>query len=632
MIHTPEGRAIPSALLPEGGGGKPFVYEYQYTDHLGNLRMTFREAKAIAPMKASMEEAPLQTKMLEEQEFANVLQTRDGTYSRGISHKSAKLNGATTPLGPWKSIPTNTGDKVQVKVYGKYVQPASNNNLKLLPFITSNPQYSTEHDGALVKSPYSLENLRVGLSVSNLGTPSAVSGVPNAYLAVLEYDEAGVLVQQKYSSVTLAFKNNNFENSLEIDNFTASTKGRVEIFLANESDVNVWFDDLVITYEGALIAEEKHYYPYGMEIVSLGKSSLPTQRFTFNGQSEKQKDLNGGSGYVYETPFRGYDPQLGRFHQIDALAGMYSGISPYQFAFNNPVNFNDPTGLQPSPDERNRPRGIGHVKPVESQGLQAPEVNVSVGGVQGVAPKEGENQGESGGSQDPWNSKSNLDNSDDYKPLSTNDLRSLASEEYDGPEYRRNIIAGNALEIAYSQWSGLPRNGKMYKSKHRLKPVKPDFTRGIRYVNSKNGTQYFFSDGAFVEVKATQNQINEKSFNKQIIGEIDAVSKRKTIMGFSPPSKGVLNFTLVVTSGTDVNTVDLATEATNGGVQLFLSYAYQNKNTGGVVFSVPDPINFISLGSRLVPFAGVSKEGVSLNWDKAIPSWMDSNENYEQEP
>ena len=45
------------------------------------------------------------------------------------------------------------------------------------------------------------------------------------------------------------------------------------------------------------------------------------------------------------TDFRSYDPVLGRFHQIDPLADIVSHFTPYNFAFNNPILFNDPTGL-----------------------------------------------------------------------------------------------------------------------------------------------------------------------------------------------------------------------------------------------------------------------------------------------
>ncbi|MEL7003981.1 MAG: RHS repeat-associated core domain-containing protein [Bacteroidota bacterium] len=63
--------------------------------------------------------------------------------------------------------------------------------------------------------------------------------------------------------------------------------------------------------------------------------------------------FNGGVEYNeetqwYETSFRQYDPAIGRFGAIDPLTHHIDGISPYQFAFNDPVFRNDPTGLAPS--------------------------------------------------------------------------------------------------------------------------------------------------------------------------------------------------------------------------------------------------------------------------------------------
>jgi RHS repeat-associated protein len=79
-------------------------------------------------------------------------------------------------------------------------------------------------------------------------------------------------------------------------------------------------------------------------------------KFTFNGQTEKETKLNLN---WHETAFRSYDPQLGRFHQIDPLADLFTGINPYQFGYNNPVLFNDPTGLSNDckgcPDDKGDP-------------------------------------------------------------------------------------------------------------------------------------------------------------------------------------------------------------------------------------------------------------------------------------
>ncbi|MCC5945592.1 MAG: hypothetical protein JJT94_11710 [Bernardetiaceae bacterium] len=48
---------------------------------------------------------------------------------------------------------------------------------------------------------------------------------------------------------------------------------------------------------------------------------------------------------MHDTPFRSYDPQLGRFWGVDALADYFASITSYQYAYNNPIGFNDPTGL-----------------------------------------------------------------------------------------------------------------------------------------------------------------------------------------------------------------------------------------------------------------------------------------------
>lgn len=49
--------------------------------------------------------------------------------------------------------------------------------------------------------------------------------------------------------------------------------------------------------------------------------------------------------------FRQYDNAIGRFLGMDRLAELAYSITPYRFAYNNPVYYNDPTGLFESKDE-----------------------------------------------------------------------------------------------------------------------------------------------------------------------------------------------------------------------------------------------------------------------------------------
>ena len=66
-------------------------------------------------------------------------------------------------------------------------------------------------------------------------------------------------------------------------------------------------------------------------------------KYKYNEGTELNNDL--GLGW-YETQNRSYDPQLGRFWQVDELAESNWEWTPYNFALNNPISFNDPLGLK----------------------------------------------------------------------------------------------------------------------------------------------------------------------------------------------------------------------------------------------------------------------------------------------
>jgi RHS repeat-associated protein len=82
-------------------------------------------------------------------------------------------------------------------------------------------------------------------------------------------------------------------------------------------------------------------------ISSKALNNSPQNRYKFNdGTEQENKEFSDGSGLeLYATEFRRYDPQIGRFHQIDPLGEWTEGWSLYSFAFNNPISFNDPLGL-----------------------------------------------------------------------------------------------------------------------------------------------------------------------------------------------------------------------------------------------------------------------------------------------
>lgn len=97
--------------------------------------------------------------------------------------------------------------------------------------------------------------------------------------------------------------------------------------------------------EQLTLLQENHYDPWGLNLTDIEKAYTNADRYQYNAQTEKATLPNGS--YDYDTDFRQYDPQTGRFKTIDPLADFYGSISPFSFGYNNPVSFNDPLGLFP---------------------------------------------------------------------------------------------------------------------------------------------------------------------------------------------------------------------------------------------------------------------------------------------
>lgn len=81
-------------------------------------------------------------------------------------------------------------------------------------------------------------------------------------------------------------------------------------------------------------------------ISSKAAGKLENKRKFNDGTQLDYKEFSDGSGLeLYSTEFRSYDPQIGRFHQIDPLYEFAFDWSGYTFVQNNPILFNDPLGL-----------------------------------------------------------------------------------------------------------------------------------------------------------------------------------------------------------------------------------------------------------------------------------------------
>ena len=126
------------------------------------------------------------------------------------------------------------------------------------------------------------------------------------------------------------------------NDFTAPENGYVQVFVANEHNQPVWFDNLEVTYKEAMSVQENHYSPWGLNLAGIEKEGSPDHKWQYIGR-EKQSEL--GLNWL-DLKLRMYDPQLGRFHAVDPRPDEadQESLSPYQYGLNNPVLQSDPDG------------------------------------------------------------------------------------------------------------------------------------------------------------------------------------------------------------------------------------------------------------------------------------------------
>ncbi len=97
-----------------------------------------------------------------------------------------------------------------------------------------------------------------------------------------------------------------------------------------------------------IILQDNSYYPFGMglgEAFTHIHNTSSENKYLCNGNLDSDQGPDDfGLGW-YEFGARMYDPTIGRWKDVDALAEYYFAVSPYNYALNSPMITIDPNGM-----------------------------------------------------------------------------------------------------------------------------------------------------------------------------------------------------------------------------------------------------------------------------------------------
>jgi len=127
-------------------------------------------------------------------------------------------------------------------------------------------------------------------------------------------------------------------------NIKAPKNGYAFVYVSNESDEMVYFDNMQVAHVRKHILEERHYYAYGAKIATLSSCKLPDvnegnvkNNYQYQGDfSEMDEDIGWN-----DFELRNYDAQIARWMQQDPYQEF---PSPYTAMGNDPISHVDPTG------------------------------------------------------------------------------------------------------------------------------------------------------------------------------------------------------------------------------------------------------------------------------------------------
>ncbi len=272
-----------------------YNYIYQYKDHLGNIRVSYKADDDLI--------------------YSEGFESASGWDASGHTHGWA--------LSSFDSNFKRTGD------YAGMVLP-----------------YGWSH--------YRVCHSNDWVSISNTQTTTyIISGwVYLENIAGTNYGQMYLFTKDALGTVSqVGWVNTNVKGQwiyLEKEINVAASVTQLNLRLDNFYGGKVWFDDLSIRRATDTpdleILDENNYYPFGLKHkgYNINATSHIALNYKYNG-----KELNEELGLDwYDFGARNYEASLGRWMNLDPFAEKFTPVSPYIYAANSPLRFIDPDGKE----------------------------------------------------------------------------------------------------------------------------------------------------------------------------------------------------------------------------------------------------------------------------------------------